>query len=60
MAMLSKQDHDRSRVTSSTHKILGLCSLLVGVVGYKVDENLNLRLVEETKDWQVENTGWEG
>jgi hypothetical protein len=26
-----------------------LCSLLVRVVGYKVDENLNLRLGEETK-----------
>jgi hypothetical protein len=44
MAMLSKQDHGRSRVASSTHEISGLCSLLVTVVGYKVDENLNLRL----------------
>jgi hypothetical protein len=43
MAMLSKQDHSRSRVAGSTREILGLCSLLVRVVGYKVDENLNLR-----------------
>jgi hypothetical protein len=41
MAMLSKKDHDRSRVAGSTHRISGLCSLLVRVVGYKVDENLN-------------------
>jgi hypothetical protein len=43
MAMLSKQDHSRSRVT-----------------GYKVDENLNLRLDEKTKGQRVENTGLEG
>jgi hypothetical protein len=47
-------------VVASTHEILGLCSLLVRVVGYKVNENLNLRLGEETKGRQVENTGWEG
>jgi hypothetical protein len=47
--MLSKQDHSRSRVTGSTHEILGLCSLLDRVVGYKVDKHLNLRLGEETK-----------
>jgi hypothetical protein len=33
---------------------------LARVVGYKVDENLNLRLSKETKGRQVENTGWEG
>jgi hypothetical protein len=43
MAMLTKQDHSRSRVVGSTRKISGLCSLLVRVVGYKVDENLNSR-----------------
>jgi hypothetical protein len=47
-------------VTGSTREISGLCSLLVRVVGYKVDENLNLRLGEETKGRQVENIGWEG
>jgi hypothetical protein len=57
MAMLSIQDHDRSRVAGSTREILGLCSLLFRVVGYKIDENLNLRLGEETKGRQVENTG---
>jgi hypothetical protein len=31
-------------VAGSTHEISGLCSLLVRVVCYKVDENLNLRL----------------
>jgi hypothetical protein len=30
-------------VAGSTWEILELCSLLVRVVGYKVDENLNLR-----------------
>jgi hypothetical protein len=30
-------------VAGSTHEILGMCSLLVRVVGYKVDVNLNLR-----------------
>jgi hypothetical protein len=49
MAMLSIHDHDRSRMAGSTHEILGLCSLLVRVVGYKVYENLNLRLGKETK-----------
>jgi hypothetical protein len=29
-------------VAGSTHEILGMCSLLVRVVGYKVDVNLNL------------------
>jgi hypothetical protein len=48
MAMLSKQDHGRSRVAGSIHEILGLCSYLVRVVGYNVDKNLNLRLDEET------------
>jgi hypothetical protein len=37
------QDHGRSRLAGSTHKILGLCSLLVRVVGYKVNKNLNPR-----------------
>jgi hypothetical protein len=37
------QDHSRSRVAGSTHKISGLCSSLDRVVGYKVDENLNPR-----------------
>jgi hypothetical protein len=60
MAMLSKHDHVRSQVAGSTHKISGPCSLLVRVVGCKVDENLNLRLGNETKGRQVENTGWEG
>jgi hypothetical protein len=41
-------------VAGSTHEILGLCSLLVRVVGYKVDKHLNLRLGEETKGRQVE------
>jgi hypothetical protein len=59
MAMLSKQDHGRSRVAGSTREISGLCSLLDRVVGYKVDKHLNLRLGEETKGWQVENIGWE-
>jgi hypothetical protein len=30
-------------VAGSTHEISGMCSLSVRVVGYKVDENLNLR-----------------
>jgi hypothetical protein len=30
------------------------------VVGYKVYKHLNLRLDEETKGQQVENTRWEG
>jgi hypothetical protein len=54
MTMLSKQDNGRSRVASSTREISGLCSLLVRVVGYKVDKHLNLRLSEETKGQQVE------
>jgi hypothetical protein len=58
--MLSKRDHCRSQVASSTRDILGLCSLLVRVVGYNIDDNFNLRLGEGTKDWQVENTRWEG
>jgi hypothetical protein len=41
-------------VASFTHEILGLCSLLVRVVGYKVDKHLNLRLGKETKGRQVE------
>jgi hypothetical protein len=53
MAILSKLDHDRSRVVGSTREILGQCSLLVRVVSYKVDKNLNLRLGEETKGRQV-------
>jgi hypothetical protein len=54
MTMLSKQDYDRSRVAGSTHEILGLWSLLVRVIGYKVDKNLNFRLGKETKGRQVE------
>jgi hypothetical protein len=54
------QDHGRNRVAGPTHEISGLCSLLVRVVGYKVDENLNMRLGKETKGQQVENIGWEG
>jgi hypothetical protein len=42
-------------VAGPTHEISGLCSLLVRVVGYKVDGNLNLRLGEKTKGQQVEN-----
>jgi hypothetical protein len=38
-------------MAGSTHEILGMCSLLVRVVGYKVYENLNLRLGKETKVW---------
>jgi hypothetical protein len=60
MAMLSKQDHGRSRVTGSTCETSGLCSSLVRVVGYKVAKHLNLRLGKKTKGRQVENTGWEG
>jgi hypothetical protein len=41
-------------VASSTHEISGLCSFLVRVVGYKVDENLHLRLGDETKGRQME------
>jgi hypothetical protein len=41
-------------VASFTREILGLCSLLVRVVGYKVDKHLNLRLGKETKGQQVE------
>jgi hypothetical protein len=47
-------------VVGPTHEISGLCSLLVRVVDYKVDENLNLRLGEETKGRQVKNNEWEG
>jgi hypothetical protein len=47
-------------VADFTHEISGLCSILVRVVSYKVDENLNLRLGKETKGQQVENTGLEG
>jgi hypothetical protein len=47
-------------VAHPTHEISGLYSLLDRVVGYKVDKYLNLRLGEETKGRQVENTGWEG
>jgi hypothetical protein len=60
MAMFSKQDHGISQVAGSTHEISGMCSYLVRAVGYKVNENLNLRLGEETKGRQVENTGWKG
>jgi hypothetical protein len=41
-------------VAGSIHEISGLCSLLVRVVGYKVDKHLNLRLGEESKGRQVE------
>jgi hypothetical protein len=54
MSMLSKQDHSRSRVAASTHEISGLYSLLVRVVGYKVDKLLNLRLGKKTKGHHVE------
>jgi hypothetical protein len=54
MTMLSKQDHGRSRVAGFTCGIQDFCSLLVRVVIYKVDENLNLRLGEETKGPQGE------
>jgi hypothetical protein len=47
-------------VAGPTRENSRLCSLLVRVVGYKVDEHLNLRLGEETKGRQVENTRWEG
>jgi hypothetical protein len=47
-------------VAGPTREISGLCSLLIRVVGYKFDENLNLRLGEESKSRQVENTRWEG
>jgi hypothetical protein len=60
MTMLSIQDHGRSQVAGSTHDILGLRSLLVRVVGYKLAKDLNVRLGEESKAQQVENTGWEG
>jgi hypothetical protein len=60
MALLSKQDHGRSRVAGSTRKISGLCSLLDRVAGYKVHRILNFRLGEESKGWQVENIGREG
>jgi hypothetical protein len=40
-------------VVGSTREISGLCSLLVRVVGYKVDKHLNLRLGKETKGRQV-------
>jgi hypothetical protein len=38
----------------STHQISGLYSLLVRVVGYKLDKHLNLRLDEETKGQKLE------
>jgi hypothetical protein len=54
MAMLSRQDHNRSRVAGSTRETSGLCSLLVRMVGYKVDENLNPRLGEATREkWRI-------
>jgi hypothetical protein len=42
-------------VTGSTHEILGLCSLLDILVGYKVDKHLHLRLGEETQvsKWRI-------
>jgi hypothetical protein len=41
-------------VAGSTSEILGLCSLLVRVVGYKVDENLNPRLSAATRGkWRI-------
>jgi hypothetical protein len=41
-------------VAGSTHEILGLCSLLIRVVGYNVDENLNLRSGEATRGkWRI-------
>jgi hypothetical protein len=54
MATLSKQDHGRSRVASYTREISGQWSLLVRVVGYKVDENINSRLGEATRGkWRI-------
>jgi hypothetical protein len=47
-------------VVSSTREISVLCSLMVRVVGYKVDKCLNLRLGEKTKGRQVENTRLKG
>jgi hypothetical protein len=38
MAMLSKQDHGRSRVAGSTHEISSLGSFLVRMGSFKVDE----------------------
>jgi hypothetical protein len=60
MSMLSKQDHSRSRVTASTREISGLCSLLVRVVGYKVDKLLNLRLARKLRAIMWSITRWEG
>jgi hypothetical protein len=52
--MRSKQDHDRSRVTGSTHETSGLFSLLVRMVCYKVDENLNPRPDDATREkWRI-------
>jgi hypothetical protein len=43
-------------VAGSTRKISGLCSLLVRVVGYKVDENLNPRPGEAIRGkWRILN-----
>jgi hypothetical protein len=54
MAMLSKQDNGRCRVAGSTHEISGLRYLLVIVVDYKVDENLNPRPGGETRGkWRI-------
>jgi hypothetical protein len=41
-------------VAGSTREISGMWSYLVRMVGFKVDENLNMRLGEETKGRQVE------
>jgi hypothetical protein len=52
--MLSKQDHDRSQVTGSTRETSGLFSLFVRMVCYKVDENLNPRPDEATREkWRI-------
>jgi hypothetical protein len=54
MTFFGKQDHSRSRVTGSTCKILGLCSFLVRVVGYKVDGKLNPRPGRATRGkWRI-------
>jgi hypothetical protein len=41
-------------VAGSTSEISGPLSYLVRMVGFKFDENLNMRLGEETKGYQVE------
>jgi hypothetical protein len=54
MAMLSKQDHGRSRVAGSTHEILGLDPFWLEWLILKLISDLNLRLGEETMGQHVE------